>query len=166
MQSYNFDFSRVKNFFKNFNIKFKLADMNELDSEGEVIGTAQSKFELVLASYCSEDISDCLDSDGKIDTSNVTIAKNSSNVDLIQTVGLDWVEDEFGDGSIQLHDTCTFNIGDVTIPLKGVFLRTNDSNKYVMGYCINNVAFPVTNQVIFDDDVIFWNISRFKSDGE
>ena len=165
-QSYNFDFTRVDDFFENLNIKFNISDMNKLDSNGDVIGTAQSKFELVLVSFCSEDISDCLDNTGKIDTSQVTIAKDSSNNDLIQTIGLDWVKGNYGDAVIQLHNDCTFSIGDVNVPLKGVFLRTNDSNKYVIGYCLNNVAFTVTNQVVFDSGIIFWDISRFKSDGE
>ena len=165
-QSYNFDFSRVDDFFENFNIKFLVSDMNKYDASGDLVGTAQSDFQLVLASYCPTNISDCLDSNGKLDTSAVTIAKDSSNNDLIEDIGLDWIKDANGDGSIELTSACTFTIGDVNVPLKGVFLRTKDSNKYVMGYSISPVAFSVTNKVVFDEDVIFWNISRFKSDGE
>ena len=165
-QSYNFDFTRINDFFENLNIKFKIADMNKLDDNGDVIGTAQSKFELVLASYCSEDIDDCLDNTGKIDTSMVSIAKDINNNNLIETIGLDWVKGDYGEATIQLHDDCTFDIGDINVPLKGIFLRTNDSNKFVIGYCLNNVAFSITNQLDFDEGIIFWDISRFKSNDE
>lgn len=153
-QSFLFDFSRSPTFFENFNESFSLTDMNTSDSE-----TVLENFQLVLASYCDDNIANCLDADGCL-SSSVTVAKSIENVDLINTIGLDYIIDDYGDAIISLHDETTFVVGDTNIPLKAVFLQTLDG--YVMGYSIMERAIPVTNKVVFDEDVIFWDITRIK----
>lgn len=156
-QSYIFDFTRVPSFFRYFNTAFFVDEMYKV-----VDGDAQEDepsecFELVWCSYGDgNNIDDYLDSDGTL----------SDTVTVYDTVScaLDWVEDEFGDATIGLHEAVTFNIGDTNVPLKAIFLR-NASSGYVMGYCINQVSFTVTNKAIFDEDVIFWDITRLNYGG-
>ena len=150
MQSYIFDFSRVPSFFENFNINFLVSDMD---------GT--NKFELVLCKHGADNIGDYLDQNGCLNIDD------SSSELLIIDCGLDFVRDEFGDAKIELHDEAVFDenmIGDQNIPIKAVFLR-DSTTKYVMGYSFNRVPFTVTNKVIFDSDVIFWDITRINRNG-
>lgn len=156
-QSYIFDFSRVDSFFDEFNKKFKLSDMNVPNNNGEIT-TNLKNFKLILASHCPENINECLNSNGTLDTSVVTIPDNSTKI-----IGLDWIKRGYGEGTIELHDEVIFNIGAVEQPLKAVFLTTNTG--YVMGYSINPVTINVTNRIVFDDDVIFWDISRLHNGG-
>lgn len=153
-QSFIFDFARSPSFFEKFNIAFNISDMNKSKTAANPL----MNFKLVLASYCPDNILDCIDANGLLNE-EVTIGKDSNGNDLITTIGLDWLVDDYGDGTIELHDEAQFNIGDIDVPLKAVFLTS--SSGYVIGYSINMVSIPVTNKVIFDDDVIFWDISRF-----
>ena len=146
-QSYIFDFSRVPSFFEHFNIDFNVADMD-----------GSNNYELVWVAYGDgTNIDDYLNSQDGTLASTVTVYAT-------QSCGLDWVNDEFGDATIELHDAVEFSVGDNTIPLKAIFLR-DATTGYVMGYCINNVAFTVTNKAVFDEDVIFWDITRLNNGG-
>lgn len=133
IQSYIFDFKRVKDFFEQWNIKFKVSEMN-----------GANNFELVLASYSPSNIDECL-------TSNGTLNANVTDT-IVANLGLVWSNYE-----IRVANNVTFTIGDSTVPIKSVFVRHKNSG-YVMGYCINQNAFNVTNQVIFDKDTIIWAI--------
>lgn len=162
-QSYIFDFSRVDDFFENFNIKFKLADMWKVigydESTGEYIydGQGSNKFELVIIEVGGDNISEYLDANGELDETAVSGIHTT-------TCALDWYNRGDGEGTIELHGNLSFNIGDDNIPLKAILLR-DDTSKYVMGYSINMNPFTVTNELVFDDDVIFWDISRFNNGG-
>ena len=73
--------------------------------------------------------------------------------------------DSNGDMQIGLGAEVRFDtdqIGERNIPLKAIFLR-DKASKYVMGYSINMVAFTVTNVVVFDEDVIFWDVVRYNN---
>lgn len=145
-QSYIFDFSRVPSFFEHFNIEFNVADMDGTEN-----------YELVWVAFGDgSNIEDYLDDDGTL-ADTVTVYDS-------RPCGLDWVKDEFGDATIELHDAVEFHIGDENVPLKAIFLQDTNT-KYVMGYCINMVAFTVTNVAVFDEDVIFWDITRLNDGG-
>lgn len=158
-QSFLFDFTRTPTFFENFNIKFNLSDMNT----SKDVAKPLENFELVLASYCETNIQDCLNNDGTL-ADTVEIGVNADDEELVKTVGLDWIRDSYGDGTIELHGDVVFDVGDIDVQLKAIFLR-DKTTKFVMGYSINMVAVPVTNQVVFDDEVIFWDITRFNNYG-
>lgn len=134
-QSYIFDFQRVPSFFDNWNIQFKLLEMND-----------SNNFQLVFSSYAPSNISECLS--GDVLSSDVTVA---STVDC----SLKWTSDT---GLIQIRNDATWSIGDSTVPLKAVFLR-HKSSGYVMGYSINMNSFEVTNTVTLEADTILWSIS-------
>ena len=156
-QSYIFDFSRVPSFFEYFNVAFFVDEMYQI-IDGESKGTGSDCYELVWCSYGDgNNISDYLNSDGTLNSSVVTV---HDTVDC----ALDYVRDEYGDATIGLHESVEFDIGDNNIPLKAIFLR-NKSTGYVMGYCINLVSFTVTNKAVFDEDIVFWDITRLNNGG-
>lgn len=156
-QSYLFDFSRVDSFIENINVGFFIDEMFRVT--GYVDGqytyeddTIENNFELVIVKYGGNNISDYIDADGFL-----TVSENI----LVEDCALDYYNRGDGASSIELHGDVVFDIGvDVNIPIKAIFLRSKSTN-YVMGYSINNRPFTVTNEVVFDDDVIFWDVSRF-----
>lgn len=148
-QSLIFDFHCVDDFFeKRLNIGFNLiSDMAHME-DGEIVTPATDKFNIVISSYSSNEVSDCIKSDGTINTSNVDISKN---VDC----GLSWI-----DGNIFLTDDAIINLSvDEILPVKSIFLR-NKSSGVVLGYSINTSSFDVTNQVQFDKGTVFWSLSN------
>lgn len=149
-QSIIFDFHHVKDFFeKRLNIGFSLInDMTHLE-DGEIISPTNpnTKFQLIISSYCSNEIEDCINSNGTINTTNVEVSKS---VDC----GLSWL-----DGNISLTEDATINLtSDEILPIKSIFLR-NKSSGVVLGYSMNTTAFEVTNQVQFDEGTIFWSLN-------
>lgn len=158
-QSYLFDFSRVDSFIENMNVAFFTDEMFKVtgydeDTQSYIYedDNVGDNFELVIAEYGGNNIENYLDEDGFL-----TVTENI----LVEDCALDYYNRGEGSSTIELHGEVTFNIGaDANIPIKAIFLRSKSTN-YVMGYSINNRPFTVTNKVIFDDDVIFWDISRF-----
>lgn len=154
-RSYIFDFSRVPSFFAHMNvcddgIGFKLSDM-----DGETLN-----YELVICQSGGDNIGDYLDSDGLLDEATID---PQGTLLLSEDCSLKCNIDEYGDMQIRIGAETTFDIGEQNIPLKAIFLR-DKATKYVMGYSINMVAFTVTNKVIFDEDVIFWDIVRYQNE--
>ena len=159
-QSFLFDFARVDSFIENINVAFFIEEMWRVTGintngsykypQGE---TWEDAFELMFIEYGENNISSYLTEDGLLD---------ETKVDGIHKVdcSLDYYDRGDGEATIELHGDVVFNVGDVNVPLKAVLLR-NKSTGYIMGYSINKTPFSVTNQVVFDDDVIFWDISRF-----
>lgn len=154
-QSIIFDFHHTKDFFeKRWNVGFSVIDDMTHKEDGETItpNGANSKFQLVISSYCSNEIDDCIvssdsSSDGTINTTNVDVTKS---VDC----GLSWI-----DGNIFLTDDATINLTtDEILPIKSIFLRKK-SNGVVLGYSMNTTAFEVTNQVQFNEGTIFWSLN-------
>lgn len=148
-QSYVFDFSRVPSFFEHFNIDFHISDMD---------GNS-AKFQLVISEYGGNNIDEYLDASGCLDTNIISPATL-----LVEDCKLSCTFDDYGDATIKLAESVTFDVGDVNIPLKAIFLRDKTTG-YIMGYSINLVSFNVTNAVVFDDDVIFWNTGRLNCNG-
>ena len=152
-QSYIFDFSRVPSFFEHFNIDFNISDMDG----------SSAKFQLVIAEYGGDNIDEYLDASGCLDTDIISV-----DTILVKDCKLSCTFDDYGDATIKLAESVTFGedegIGDRNIPLKAIFLRDKTTG-YVMGYSINLVSFNVTNAVVFDDDVIFWNTGRLNCNG-
>ena len=164
-QSYLFDFTRVDDFFENFNVNFSLSDMFNVIGYDEETGryiyeddTVDENFELILIFYGDDNFSRYLDENSSFTKLDESILTDNS---IIMDVALDWYNRGDGEATIELHGDVTFDIGeDTNVPLKAVVLRDKVS-KFVLGYSINMRPFSVTNEVVFDDDVIFWDISRF-----
>ena len=130
-QGFIFDFTRVKDFFDNWNILFKLSDMN-----------TSNNFKLVFCSDSPPNIDECLNAGGGINTNVVTVA------DTVYC-SLKW-ENE----TISIRNDTTWNI-DGEVPLRAVFLV---SNNYVMAYSINMSEFIVSNKIVFDEGTKLWSI--------
>lgn len=164
-QSFLFDFSRTDDFFEQFNIKFKLSDMYQVTGYNERTGTYEyaqgtggNNFKLFVFHKGGANIEEYLDV-----TASYSKLKPSllvSGTYMVSNIGLDWYNRGNGECTIELHGDCTFNVGqENNVPLRAILLCCND---YVMGYSINMKPFSVTNQLVFDDDIIFWDITRFK----
>lgn len=134
MQSYIFDFSRVDTFFDEWNKKFDVEDMN-----------GSNNFEVVVSSYSPNNINECLNADGTLNTSVVT-GIYSQNLALL-----------WANNIIKVAFDVTFNFGNNIVPLKSAFIRDKVTG-YVMGYSIFMNTFNVTNQLIIDAETILWSI--------
>ena len=147
-QSLIFDFHSVDDFKENLNVKFSLTeDMTHLEG-GEYVtpSSASTKFNIIISSYSSNEPSDCINSNGTLNTNNVVETETLS-------CGLTW------DGTfIKVTDDVSVSLSEGEIlPVKSVFV-TNDDTGYVMGYSINTNPFEVTNEVKFEEGTIFWSI--------
>lgn len=165
-QSYLFDFSRVDSFIDNLNVGFFIDEMFRVTGyeNGEYTyedDTIEDNFQLVIVEYGDENIDYYLDADGYL-KEEIEFEDGVQRSDvLIEDCALDYYNRGNGASSIELHGNVVFDVGvDANIPIRAIFLRSKSTN-YVMGYSINNRPFRVTNQVVFDDDVIFWDVSRF-----
>lgn len=134
MQSYIVDFNRVDSFFDNWNKKFNVSDMN-----------ASNKFQIVLSSYSPNNIEECLNSNGTLNTTVVTGT-------YVQDVALTWANN-----TIKVAFDVTFSFGDNVVPLKSLFIRDKTTG-FVMGYSIFMNTFNASNQLIFDANTVLWSI--------
>lgn len=162
-QSYIFDFTRVDDFIEMSNIAFFYDEMfivTGVDSTTKEYiyedDTVDDNFELLLVEYAPNNIADYLDEYGCL--------KDEITVNLIEDCALDYYNQGNANATIELHDEVEFEIGEEDVQLKAILLR-NKSTGYIMGYSINMVSVPVTNRVVFDDDIIFWDITRYNSNG-
>ena len=134
VQSYLFDFNRVSTFFDEWNNKFSVSDMD-----------GSNKFEVVVSSYSPNNINECLNANGTLNTSVVTGTYS-------QNLPLTWAND-----TIKVAFDVTFNFGTSIVPLKSLFIK-HKSIGYVMGYSIFMATFNVTNQLVLDADTVLWSI--------
>ena len=140
MQSYIYDFEKSPTFFKKLNKEF------------DIECTGVNCFYIVLVDdICQDNIEDCINSDGQLLYDDVTHTKKASCVLKYNDIDKDTAQ-------IVLDGDVTFNLGANMFPLKGAFL-VND-NGYVLGYSIETTSFNVTNQMIFEDGLIFWDITE------
>ena len=165
-QSYLFDFTRTDDFFENFNINFKIEDMYQVTGYNETTGEytyktgtgSDDKYELIIIYYGDDNFDRYLDSSSTFSKLDEDLLEDNA---MIESIGLDWYNRGEGEATIELHGNIEFEIGeDANVPIKAIVLRDHVT-KYVMGYSINMRPFSVTNKVVFDDDVIFWDISRY-----
>lgn len=130
-QSFIFDWSRVSDFWNQWNKKFQVSAMN-----------GANNFQLVVASYCGENIDDCIFNGILLPT--VTVA-TTLDCGLV-----------FDGETIRLSDTVQWTLNTTVSPVKAIFLRDKQTG-YVLGYSIANTSFEVTNKLLFDKDMIFWS---------
>ena len=129
------DWSRVSTFWRDWNVKFKVDGMNG----------STSNFNIVFVSFAYDTIDECL-SGGKLKPE--VLAGVSETIPC----GLLWDDTEV----IKIADDVVWDMHDSIIPIKAIFLTTNDG--HVMGYSINITSFEVTNKLIIEKDTILWSI--------
>ena len=128
------DWSRVPTFWRDWNVKFKVDGMNG----------STSNFNIVFVSFAYDTIDECL-SGGKLKPE--VLAGVSETIPC----GLLYDDTEL----VKIADDVEWTIGDNIIPIKAIFLTTDDG--YVMGYSINISSFEVTNKLIIEKDTILWS---------
>lgn len=141
LDSFIFDFEKSPTFFKKWNKEF---DVENLGS-----GT----FNIVLVGEeCPNNIEDCL---------NGTALQSFSNA-LTESVDLVFDEIDRDTFSIKVDGDVVFDIGeDNNFPLKAAFLTSsNTTTNYVMGFSINQNSINVSNEVIFEDGLVFWSVAE------
>ena len=139
-----FDFTRVENFMDDYNIEFFVADMNGTDKN----------YEFVLADSSPDNIEDCLNANGTLNTSEVHVIDigDDGEVPLLYSNGVK------GSRIISLGSSdVTFDVGDENVSLKALFLRSV-STGYVLAYSILARTVPITNTVIFPASGLVWTI--------
>lgn len=142
LQSYIFDFSRVDSFYEHLNIDFNISDM--VGSEGN------ANFEFVLSEHSPNNIEECLDNDGCLNS--------SVDDNITEDVPLLWTNNDDGTNQISIDDDVEFTFGDTIVQMKALFLREKTSG-YVLGFCINMNTVSVTNKMVFEEDTILWTVS-------
>ena len=114
-------------------------------------------YRIILASDCPNDIEECLDEDGTLN-SNVTLVEHLNSDDgecsLLYSKGVN------GERTISIaSSTVNYDLGDYNDNLKAVFLvNTVEGSGYVLAYAINSYSFPIDGQVILPCDGVIWTI--------
>ena len=145
-ESYVFKFTRTPDFIDNMN-RAGCFDVAEMD------GTTKN-YQFEIASDCPSDINDCLNDDGTLKRSKVTIA----NIGDTGQVALTFSKGISNDRTISLGASAvTLDVGDIDVHINGIFLVDMNTD-YVLAYCILARNVPVSNEVILPANGMVWNI--------
>lgn len=149
MQSLVFDFKKSPTFFQRWNKEF---DVEDLDGNGVINAT----FKIVIVNdVCEDNIEDCINNSGQL----IFTSPNA----LSETCSLKYSREGLEREYISLNGDVTFEFEDTNFSLRGAFLTTNSG--YVLGYSINQQSLNVTNEMIFEDTLIFFDILEGVIDG-
>ena len=149
MSDYIFDFTRVDNFLDDINREgcFDTQDMDGLTPN----------YRMVLVSDCPNDIEECIDDDGTLDTEKVTVIQTDTEDG---ECALLWSKGINGERTMSIaQSTVVYDLGDRNEELKAVFLvNTVEGSGYVLAYAINSYSFPIDGEVILPCDGMIWSI--------
>lgn len=149
MSDYIFDFTRVDNFLDDINREgcFDTQDMDGLTPN----------YRMVLVSDCPNDIEECIDDDGTLDTDKVTVIQTDSEDG---ECALLWSKGINGERTMSIaQSTVVYDLGDRNEELKAVFLvNTVEGSGYVLAYAINSYSFPIDGEIILPCDGMIWSI--------
>lgn len=150
MSDYIFDFTRVDSFLDDMN---REGCFDTLDMDGRT-----PNYRMVLASDCPNDINECLDEDGTIDTEKVTLVEGLNSED--GQCALLWSKGINGERTISIaQSTVNYDLGDKNENLKAVFLiNVVEGSGYVLAYAINSFSFPIDGEVILPCDGMLWSL--------
>ena len=150
MSEYIFDFTRVDDFLDNINREgcFDTQDMDGLTPN----------YRMVLASDCPNDINECLDEDGTLNTDKVNIIQGLDSTD--GQCALLWSKGITGERTMSIaQSTVVYDLGDRNEELKAVFLvNTVEGSGYVLAYAINSYSFPIDGEIILPCDGMIWSM--------
>lgn len=150
MSEYIFDFTRVDDFLDNINREgcFDTQDMDGLTPN----------YRMVLASDCPNDINECLDEDGTLNTEKVNIIQGLDSTD--GQCALLWSKGINGERTMSIaQSTVVYDLGDRNEELKAVFLvNTVEGSGYVLAYAINSYSFPIDGEIILPCDGMIWSM--------
>ena len=150
MSDYIFDFARVDSFLDDMN-REGCFDTNDMDG-------LTPNYRMVLVSDCPNDINECLDDDGTLNTETVNVIEGLDSED--GQCALLWSKGINGERAMSIaQSTVVYDLADRNEELKAVFLiNTVEGSGYVLAYAINSYSFPIDGEVILPCDGMIWNI--------
>lgn len=108
----------------------------------------------LLNDICYDNIEQCVDENtGKFVFSSEQLQANS--LVLPCQLELKYIDNDVSDIVLKEDTEHTFD-ADENFAMKGAFLVTDEG--YVMGYSINSQSVNITNRIIFEKGLTFWNI--------
>lgn len=141
-----------------------LDDMNREDCfDTRDMDGISPNYRFVLASECSSDINECIDSEGTLKEYD---EETGTGVNLIDSIGVDdgycsmlWSKGINGERTMSVADsTVSFDFGDGTYQIKGIFLvNIADGSGYVIAYCILDKGITVDGTAVFPCDGMVWS---------
>lgn len=144
-QSYIFDFRRVDKFIEDMN-RPGCFDLLEMDG-------INHNYRFILSGSCPNNINDCLDSDGTLNSSVIQVPIGDDGLCILQyNRGLN------NNSTISLGQTqLNMDVGDGDVYLKGIFIVDN-STGYCLAYSILNKVIPINNEVTLPAAGVLWEI--------
>ena len=146
-----FDLIRVDSFMDDIN-REDCFDTRDMDG-------VTPNYKFILASHLkTQDINDCIDEDGTLNTTNVTILETDGNEDgqcsLIYGQGIN------GERSISIGEsTVSYDLGEDDVQIRGIFLVSiANGSGYVMAYCILDKTINVDGSLVLPTDGLLWSI--------
>lgn len=143
-----FSFTRVDNFHELM--------INREDITTSLFDGVTPNFKIILAEQCNDNIRNCLNTDGTLNTNEVvTIAgasENNGDCALLWSVGVN------SNRAISIaSNSVSYDLGDNSYMLKGAFLVCANSG-VVLAYSINNVPIPISSSFTAPVDGMIWSI--------
>lgn len=145
-----FKFIRVDTFIDDIN-REDCFDTQDMDG-------VTPNYKFVLAESCPQNISDCLDSDGTLDTSVVTLIDSDDADDglcsLLYSKGVN------GERTISVNDsTVTYDLGEDARTIRGIFLiNIANGSGYVLAYCILDKSIQEDGVLILPCNGVVWSM--------
>ena len=145
-----FKFIRVDRFFDDMN-REECFDTEDMDG-------ISPNFRFVLSSDCPQNIEECLDADGTLNTDAVTIVDTDNADDGL--CSLLWSKGVNGERSMSISDsTVTFDLGEDSVNIKALFLcAINNGTGYVLAYCILDKVVNADGVLIMPCDGMVWGV--------
>lgn len=145
-----FKFIRVDRFFDDMN-REECFDTEDMDG-------VSPNFRFILSSDCPQDINECLDVDGSLNTDNVSIIDTDNADDGLCSIL--WSRGINGERSMSISDsTVTFDLGEDKVGIKGLFLcAVNNGTGYVLAYCILDTVVEADGVLILPCDGLIWSV--------
>ena len=146
-ESVLFSFTKIDDFFETI--------MDDDNITTDLFDGVTKNFKIVLCQACPANIGECLNDDGTLDVSKVSL------IGTYETDGdcaLSWNKGVNNNRVISIADSSVvYDLGDGTYLLKGAFLVENIGGK-VLAYSINSSAMSVKDQIVIPVDGVVWNI--------
>ena len=136
-----------------------LDDMNREDCfDTQDMDGVSPNYRFILVSDCPQDIEECLDEDGTLDDTKVTILETEDSEDGF--CSLLWTKGINGERTISIADsTVTYELGEDMVQIKGIFLANIvNGTGYVLAYCIFDKVIEENGALILPVNGVVWSI--------
>jgi len=146
--SVTFSFMRVDRFLKML--------INDSTITTDLFDGVTKNFRIVLAEACPDNIRDCMNADGTLDSTKITTFTGTGSDD--GKCALLWNDGVNNNVNISIaSNDVTWNFGDNSYLLKAAFLVVASTGR-VLCYSINNAPVPVKTGMTSPIDGMIWSI--------